>query len=60
MKAEFKYEKWWHRFIPKYRHEKEAAEQIANFILKKHKKQIEKKVLDYVKEVLVYGRTSKP
>ena len=60
MKAEFKHKKWWHRFIPKYRHEKEAAEQIANFILKKYEKQIKKKAFDYVKEVLIYGRTSRP
>ena len=57
MKATFHYKKWWHRFNPRHRREKEVTEQIANFILKKYEKQIEKKALDYVKGVLIYGRT---
>lgn len=55
MKAIFHYKKWWHRFSPRHRHEKEANEQIANFILKKYEKQITDKALEYVKDRLING-----
>lgn len=56
MRAVFHYKKWWHRFIPKYRHEKQTTEQIANFILKKYEKQIQEKAFEYIKDRLIYGR----
>lgn len=55
MKATFHYKKWWHRFSPRHRREKEATEQIANFILKKYEKQITDKAIAYIKDRLING-----
>lgn len=58
MKATFHYKKWWHRFSPRHRREKEATEQITNFILKKYEKQITDRAIAYIKDWLINGRTN--